>query len=123
MNRRIKIGVFGAWRGQSFISLLKHFKEEAYCCAVCDKNEQMLEHVKQWCEEDTRFFTDVDDFFEFEMDAVILCNYFHEHAPYAVRALDKGIHVLSETTAAGTLKECVELVEAQERSRAIYARA
>ena len=37
--------------------------------------------------------------------------------------MDKGIHVLSETTAAGTLKECVELVEAQERSSAIYALA
>lgn len=123
MDRRIKIGVFGAWRGQSFISLLKHFKDDAYCCAVCDKNEKMLEHVKQWCEEGTQFFTDVDEFFECEMDAVILCNYFHEHAPYSIRALDKGIHVLSETTAAGTLKECVELVEAQERASAIYALA
>lgn len=57
------------------------------------------------------------------MDAVILCNYFNEHAPYAIKALKKGIHVLSETTAASTLKECVELCEAVENADAIYALA
>ena len=41
MNRRIKIGVFGAWRGQSFISLLKHFRKR-HIAVQYAKNEQML---------------------------------------------------------------------------------
>ena len=32
--------------------------------------------------------------------AVMLVNYFYEHAPYAIRAMEKGIHVLSECTPA-----------------------
>ncbi len=30
------------------------------------------------------------------MDAVVLANYAHEHAPFAIRCLNEGKHVLSE---------------------------
>ena len=53
------------------------------------------------------------------MDAVILVNDFDQHAPAAIRALEQGLSVLSET-AARTLAEGVALVEAAERSAGIY---
>ena len=43
------------------------------------------------------------------MDAVVLANYFHEHAPFAVQALKADKHVMSETAACHTLAEGVAL--------------
>jgi len=51
---------------------------------------------------------------------VVLCNYFHEHAKYAIKALEAGVAVLSETTAAPSLGECVQLVESVERTGVKY---
>ena len=54
------------------------------------------------------------------MDAVVLANYFNEHTPYAIKCLEKGIHVLSECISNGTMAEGVELIRAFEKSNAIY---
>jgi len=54
------------------------------------------------------------------MDAVVLANYCHDHAPFAVKALNAGLHVMSECIAARTMKQCVELVEAVEKTGRIY---
>ena len=54
------------------------------------------------------------------MDAVVLANYFHQHAPFAVKALDAGKHVMSETAACHTLGEGVALARAVEKSGKIY---
>jgi len=50
------------------------------------------------------------------MEGVILCSFFHEHVPCAIKALERGIAVLSETTAAQTLAECVQLVHSVEKT-------
>ena len=50
----------------------------------------------------------------------MLANYFHEHTPYAIRCLEKGIHVLSECIPNATMAEGVALVEAVEKSSAKY---
>ncbi len=54
------------------------------------------------------------------MDAVILANYFHEHAPFAVKALEAGKHVMSETASNTTLAEGVALCRTVEETRRIY---
>ena len=54
------------------------------------------------------------------MDAVILANYFHEHAPFAIKALEAGKHVMSECAACNTLAEGVELCRAVEQIGQIY---
>jgi predicted dehydrogenase len=50
----------------------------------------------------------------------MLANYFHQHAPFAIKALKAGKHVMSETSACFTLAEGVALVEAVEKSGKIY---
>ena len=57
------------------------------------------------------------------MDAVVLANYATEHAPYAIRCLDAGKHVLSEVLPCETMAQAVELIEAVERSGKVYAYA
>jgi predicted dehydrogenase len=55
------------------------------------------------------------------MDAVVLANYAHQHAPFAIRAMKKGLHVFSEVLPCQTMKEGVELCEAVEETGKIYA--
>ena len=54
------------------------------------------------------------------MDAVVLANYFHQHAPFAIKALKADKHVMSETAACHTLGEGVALARAVEKSGKIY---
>jgi len=122
---KIRFGVFGAWRGEAFIRIVHTFREEAMLTAVCDWNEEKLSAARKICreagtEESVQFFRDFDAFIDSGMDVVVLCNSFPEHAPYAIRAMEKGIHVISECTSAATLKECVELCEAVERTGCKY---
>lgn len=115
---KIKLGVFGLGRGRSlFTSMLA---AGAQIVAVCEKDERRIEEAKKIAGEGLAVYHDFDEFIEHPMDAVMLCNYFNEHAEYAVRCLERGIHVLSETTSNGTMAEGVRLVRAAEKSRAFY---
>lgn len=121
---KIKIGVFGAGRGKTMI---KHIlgSSEAELVAVCDKYEPLLEECKKRAQdaglEGLTCYTDFEKFFNHDMDAVVLANYANEHAPYAIRLLDSGRHVMSECLTCATMKEAVELIEAVERSGKIYS--
>ena len=128
MAKTIRIGVFGCRRGKTYIKALRLGKiRGARVTALCDKDESRMEKCAEYCYKGRlapKRFTDAEEFFSSGLfDAVILCNYFHEHAPWAVRFLRAGIHVLSETMAAGTLSEAAALCEAAEDSRAVYMMA
>ena len=118
-NKKFKIGVFGAWRGESFIPIFESF-DEFEVTAVCDKNAERIQKALGALGSQAKSFTDFDDMLESGIDAVVLCNYFHEHAEYAIKALKKGIHVFSETMAAPTPALCVALCRAVEESGCIY---
>ncbi len=118
-NKKFKIGVFGAWRGESFIPIFESF-DEFEVTAVCDKNAERIQKALGALGSKAEAFTDFDSMLESGIDAVVLCNYFHEHAEYAIKALKKGIHVFSETMAAPTPALCVALCRAVEESGCIY---
>ncbi len=56
--------------------------------AVCDTWAKRLDPVAR--ELGVAACTDFDEFLCHDMDGVVLANYFHEHAPYAIRALRTG---------------------------------
>ncbi len=116
--KQVRIGVFGANRGGDYITAL--LANNADVVAICDKDEFWLNKRREQLGDSVAYYTSFDKFLEHPMDAVLLANYFNEHAPFAIRCLEKGIHVLSECTAAGTMAECVELVRAAEKSNAKY---
>ncbi len=122
MDKTLRIGVLGAFRGADFIRELQAVPK-AKAVAVCDRNQSHLNHASQYFPKDMRVFGDYEAMLDSGLDAVILCNSFHEHAPAAIQALHKGIAVFSETLPASTLRECVELVEAVEKSKGYYALA
>lgn len=124
--QKVKIGVFGAGRGLNMINQL--FGDPyASVVAVCDKFLPLLERCKRKAAEigyeGITYYEDFDSFFNHDMDAVVLANYANEHAPYAVKFLKSGRHVLSECLTMSCMKEAVELIEAVEETGKVYAYA
>ncbi len=116
--KQIKIGIFGLGRGTAFIESILACNGDIV--AICDKDEKLLAKYKDRYPE-AGAYDNFDDFIEHEgLEAVVIANYFHEHAPFAVKALEKNIHVFSECTPAGTMGDAVALVRAAEKSDAIY---
>ena len=120
---KIKIGVFGAHRGMTMIKVLSDYPE-AKLVAVCDKYAPLLESVKKVADEHhttVATYTDFEDFIHHDMDAVVLANYATEHAPYAIRLMKAGKHVLSEVLPCETIAQAVELIETVESTGMVYA--
>lgn len=117
--KKIRIGVFGAGRGAD---IAENFMliNDCEVAAICDFNEKRLKNGLEKLGGNIPSFDNFDDFIEQDLDAVILANYFHEHAPYAVKCFEKGIHVFSECISNGTMAEGVELIRAYEKSNSIY---
>ena len=114
---KIRVGVVGVRRGESFIKGATD-AVGMELVAICDTWKERLEEVGN--RYGVAVYPDYDEFLSHDMDAVILANYFHEHARFAVKALEAGRHVLSETSANGTLAEGVELCRAVERTGLVY---
>ena len=88
--------------------------------ALCDTDESRIAE-RQKTVPNAVGYTDFDKFLCHNgMDAVVIANYFHEHAPFAIKALEKDIHVLSECIPAATMGDAVALVRAAEKSKATY---
>lgn len=117
--KEIRVGIFGGFRGIAFYSVIA--KTEGFSVrAICDANEKTREEIKQKVGDDVLVCESWDELIASGIDAVILANYFNEHAKYAICAMEMGIDVISETTAAPTLGECLELVECCERTGRKY---
>lgn len=127
MERKIRIGIFGVGfrgnsvgRGGSLVGAV--LKAGADIVAICDNKEAHLQFCKNACFKDREvaMYTSFEEFIQHDMDAVMLCNYFADHAPYAIAAMRAGKHVLSETTANITMADGVELCRVKEETGMIY---
>lgn len=126
MDKKLKIGVFGGYRGKTMIKALLHHPN-AELVAVCDKYVPLLDKVKATASEmgiEVALYESFDDFIKHpDMDAVVLANYANEHAIFAVKCLKAGKHVLSEVLPCETMAQAVELIETVEETGLVYAYA
>ena len=123
--KKLKVGVFGAARGGTMINILASHPE-AELVAVCDKYTPLLENVRKLADNrqiKVTLYENFEDFFNHDMDAVVLANYANEHAPFGVRLLKSGRHIMSEVLPCETMAQAVELIEAVEESGKVYAYA
>ncbi len=123
--KKVKIGVFGAGRGFALCESAPYFPD-AELVAVCDSFKPLLDRMDEFAKEkglNVTCYENFDDFIKHDMDAVILANYATEHAPFAVRCLDAGKHVMSENVPCETMAQAVELCEAVERTGLVYTYA
>lgn len=119
--KKVRIGVLGAYRGSSMINYCKR-ANNADVVAICDNCAQVLDEQKELAKgSNITFYDNFEDFINHDMDAVVLANYANEHAPFAITAMRKGLHVFSEVLPCQTMKEAVELVEAVEETGMTYA--
>ena len=115
-TKPIRVGVVGVGRGRSFIGGATATGMELV--ALCDTWGERL--AKEANALGVAAYLDYDEFLAHDMDAVVLANYFHQHAPFAIKALQADKHVMSETAACHTLGEGVALARAVEKSGKIY---
>lgn len=113
----LRLGIAGGPRGASFLAGLQsvgavrlaavydprpdavaRYQNEGVAERICQSYDELLEHV----------------------DAVIVSSPQQYHVPQAVRALQAGVHVLSEVPAAVSLEQAQELLAAVRRSSAQY---
>ena len=120
MAEKLRIGVMGLVRGAFMLRAAKLLTDDMVISAVCELNDETIEKQRVNFAPETKVYKDFDEFINSGLDGVVLCNYFHEHAKYAIKAMEAGVPVLCETTAAPSLGECVELVEAYERTGTLY---
>lgn len=119
--KKVKIGVLGGYRGSSMINYCKR-ANNAEVVAICDKSLEVLDAQRENAKGlNITFYNNFEDFIKHDMDAVVLANYANEHAPFAIKAMQRGLHVFSEVLPVQTMKEAVELIEAVEETGKIYA--
>ena len=120
---KVKIGVIGARRGETMIEYCRKVGN-AELVAICEKRDDLIEEQKVKNENaglSVTYYKDYDEFLNHDFDAVVLANYANEHAPFAIKALNKGKHVFSEVLPCQTMKEAVELIETVEKTGLVYA--
>ena len=117
--KEIRIGILGGFRGSFFYSVIS--KTEGFrVVAIADAVEKTREEVRKQVGSEVTICESYEEMVAVGIDAVILANFFHEHAKFAIRAMEAGIDVISETTAAPTAGECLDLVECCERTGRKY---
>jgi len=117
--KKIKIGVMGSDVRAKDIAR-DALLNDCELVAICECNVKKHEEIRKKFGETVTVYEKFDDFVEHDLDGIVLANFFHEHAPYAIKCFEKGIHVYSECISNGTMAEGVELVRAFEKSNCIY---
>ena len=120
MSDTIRFGVIGLRRGQSFVRLCQA-TQGAEVTALYDIDEGKV--VTAAAAIGVRPFTNLDDFLDAGIDAVVIASPLPYHAQQAIAALVAGKHVLSEVTACHTLDDARALTAATRASSAIYMMA
>lgn len=114
----LRVGIFGVGRG---MALAKDFMLNGCdVVAICDFHKERREKAAKALGDTAAVYDNFDEFIEHGLDIVVLANYFHEHAPYAIRCFERNIHVFSECISNGTMAEGVALIRAFEKTKSIY---
>ena len=122
-NKNIRrVGIFGGYRGMAFYAAVQASEGFRVVC-VCEKDPVRAEAIRKTVSEDVVVCAGFDEMLQVGIDVVILANYFHEHCKYAIRAMEAGVDVVSETNAAPTAGDCLDLVECWERTGRKYVLA
>lgn len=117
----LRVAVFGLGRG-AYLATVAAAMEGVRVVAGCDAHPTRLARFRERFPEATIVPT-YEDLLALPVDALILASFCPDHAPQAIRALEAGVHVLSEVTAFHTPAQGVALVEAVERTGLTYMMA
>lgn len=120
---QIRFGIAGVvGRGRDFIAPITA-NHHARVVALCDLQEQALTQIAAEARIDG-IYTDYERMLdEGGLDAVVIATPMFLHAPQAIMALERGLHVLSEVSACVSLEQARQLVTACQTSDRVYMMA
>ncbi len=123
MREKIRLGIVGAaGRGGGFkLGCEATGRLEVH--AVCDTNEEKLEEARQNLGAREKYADYGEMLAKSDVQAVILGTPMPFHAPQAIAALRRGVHVISEVPATVSVEQCRELVRACNASKAVFMMA
>ena len=122
MAKDIKVAFAGVHRASSFFKAFQ-VHPDTRIVALCDVNEETLADVGR-ATGVTGLYTLYEKMLdEAKPDAVVVATPMQFHVPQAIAALQRGIHVLSEVTAAVSMDEARWLVQECKKSPAVYMMA
>ncbi len=116
--RKPRIGVFGLRRGFAHVKSVN--AAGGVLAAVCDRDSSLFARCAEYMAADGGYYQDFDEFLKADIDAVVIANYFPQHAEYAVKAMKAGKAVYSECIPAATMADCVKLVRTVEETGMVY---
>lgn len=117
MSKRFRVGWVGSRYGGA--APVFEIQDDFEIIACCDINEERLRHAAEALGAEKRF-TNYEDMLDSGINVVFIGTPQNLHAPMAVAALQRGIHVLSEVPAATDFDQCCRLVDAVRGSSATY---
>jgi len=121
---KVKIGIIGI--GNMGAGHMKYLArgdiEGAQLTAVCDAAADRLRAAKESYGDGLQTFERVDDFFsEADVDGVIIATPHYAHPDLAIRAFERGLHVLCEKPAGVYTKQVRKMNEAAARSGKVFS--
>ncbi|MBS4201968.1 Gfo/Idh/MocA family oxidoreductase [Bacillus sp. FJAT-49732] len=94
----------------------------AVLTAICDERPDRLQWAENMFGNKVQRFSSYDDFFSnADIDGVIIATPHYDHPSLAIKAFDRGLHVLSEKPAGVYTKNVREMNEAAERSGKVFS--
>ncbi len=113
MSQTLRVGIVGCGK----IAQVAHVPgyqnvEGVEVAALVDADAAAAERLRETAGIDAATFTDFGAFLDSGLDAVSICTPNHLHAPMALAALKRGLHVLCEKPIAGTLEDADAMVAA-----------
>jgi predicted dehydrogenase len=122
MSKDIKVAFAGVNRASSFFEAFQ-VHPDTEIVALCDVNEAILRDVGESVGVNQLYTVYEKMLDEVRPDAVVVATPMQYHVPQSIAALQRDIHVLCEVTAAVSLDEARWLVQACQRSPAVYMMA
>ncbi len=128
MSKEIRLGLVGygadpakgIGRGSCLLKLAAKNFDGVSAAGICEINPVSLEVARQDFP-NAKHYADFDQMLaEVPMDALMIETPAHLHTGFAVKALQKNIHVLSDIPCVDTAGEAWRLWEAQAKSQAFY---
>lgn len=120
----IKVGVVGIGNmGTSHAKKLYDGEiKGATLSAVCDHNEERLQWAREHLPENVGYFDNEDAFLEEgDLDAVLIATPHYHHPEMAIKAFNKGLHVLVEKPAGVFTKNVREMNETAKKSGKVFS--
>ncbi|AJY74222.1 Gfo/Idh/MocA family protein [Paenibacillus beijingensis] len=120
----IRLGIIGLGNmGTGHVQyLIDNEVQGARIAAVCDRGSERLKWAKENIGNNVELFDDLDRFFAFDgLDGVLIATPHYSHTELAIRAFERGLHVLCEKPAGVYTKQVRLMNEAAAKSGKVFS--